>query len=373
MSASTSKLFEPIQVGDLKLNHRVVLAPLTRLRANDEHVSISELTSVYYSQRASVPGSLLISEATFIHRRAGGFTNVPALETEEQLAAWKKVTDAVHEKKSYIFSQLWALGRAAEPDVLESEGLPYVAASDIPFADQPKPRPLTSDEIKEFVQFYATAAANAVNKAGFDGVEIHGANGYLIDQFLQDVSNNRTDEYGGSIENRARFALEVVDAVVKAVGQKKVGIRLSPWGTFGDMRMKDPIPTFKYLVSHIKELYPDFAYIHVVEPRVNGNTDREPEKGESNDFLREVWKPRPFISAGGYNREIALEVADMTGDLIAFGRYYISNPDLPLRLKANIPLTPYDRSLFYKKKSPIGYIDYKFGVDVDKEVKKWGL
>ncbi|CAL1694337.1 unnamed protein product [Somion occarium] len=325
MSARTSKLFEPIQVGDLKLNHRVVLAPLLRLRANDKHVTISELSSVYYSQRASVPGSLLISEATLIHPRAGGFSNVAALETEEQLAAWKKVTYAVHEKKSYIFSQLWAPGRAANPDILESEGFPYVAASDIPLGNKPKPRPLTSAEIREYVQFFATAAANAVDRAGFDGVEIHGANGYLIDQFLQDVSNNRTDEYGGSIENRVRFALEVIDAVVKAVGQKKVGIRLSSWGTYGDMRMKDPIPTFKYYVSRIKELYPELAYIHVVEPRVSSNTDREAEKGESNDFLREIWRPWPFISAGGYNRDVALEAANRTGDLIAFGRYYISN------------------------------------------------
>ncbi|KAI0075622.1 NADH:flavin oxidoreductase/NADH oxidase [Panus rudis PR-1116 ss-1] len=355
---SSSQLFQPIKVGDAELQHRVVLAPLTRYRASKSHV-ISDLAVTYYRQRASTPGTLLITEATFIAARAGGYDNVPAIETPEQVAAWKKVTDAVHEQKSFIFNQLWALGRAAIAANLKRDGFPYIAASDIPLADHDTPRPMTTEEIKEFVQLYAKAAANAI-EAGFDGVEIHGANGYLIDQFLQDVSNNRTDEYGGSIENRARFALEVIDAVVKAVGPKKVGIRLSPWGEFQQMRMKDPIPTFSYLVQKIAERYPDFAYIHVVEPRVNGNIDREPGQGESNDFLRAIWKPRPFIAAGGFKRDTAIKFADETGDLIAFGRFFISNPDLPVRIKKDIAFTPYNRDTFYIPESPVGYIDYPF-------------
>ncbi|KAI0078452.1 NADH:flavin oxidoreductase/NADH oxidase [Panus rudis PR-1116 ss-1] len=373
---SSPKLFQPIQVGDVQLQHRVVMAPLTRFRANKEGV-INDIAQIYYGQRASTPGTLLISEATFIAAQTAGYEHVPALEKPEQLEAWKKVTDAVHAKKSFIFAQLWAHGRAADPEVLKKHGFPYVAPSDIPLLeragappikpeDAVKPRPMTIEEIKEYVQLYATAAANAVNIAGFDGVELHGANGYLIDQFLQDVSNTRTDEYGGSIENRARFALEVIDAVVKAVGAKKIAIRLSPWGKIQDMGMADPVPTFSYLVKQIAEKYPDFAYIHVVEPRVNGIFDRdEVAEHESNDFLRDIWAPRPFISAGGYNRQLALDVAEKKGDLIAFGRLFIANPDLPLRLKLNIPVTPYNRGLFYQVESPEGYIDYPFAEETE--------
>lgn len=228
--------------------------------------------------------------------------------------------DIVHEKGSFIYLQLWALGRAASPEVLDAEGpYPYVSASDVRLEGKPfPPRPLTQTgkyslsglvvsfltheciEIKEYVQYYANAAFNAVHGAGFDGVEIHGANGYLVDQFLQDVSNTRTDDYGGSVENRARFGLEVVDAVVEKIGAERVGIRLSPWGTFGGtylrclrtgnqcadhpvpvgMRMKDPIPTFGYFVGQLAEKHNNLAYVHLVEPRVNGNVNREPEEGE---------------------------------------------------------------------------------------------
>ncbi|EED82236.1 predicted protein [Postia placenta Mad-698-R] len=192
-------------------------------------------------------------------------------------------------------------------------------------------------EIHEYVQLYTAAATNAI-RAGFDGVELHGANGYLIDQFLQDVSNKRTDEYGGSVENRCRFALEVIESVVKAIGVNKVAIRLSPWSTFQDMGMKDPKPTFAYLVSRIAEAHPDFAYVHVVEPRVEGNLDRIVLEAESNDFLRSIWAPRPFITAGGFTRDTAFEAAEKTGELVAFGRFFISNPDLPLRLAKNLPI-----------------------------------
>ncbi|KAI0076972.1 NADH:flavin oxidoreductase/NADH oxidase [Panus rudis PR-1116 ss-1] len=357
---SSSKLFQPAKVGDAQLEHRVVMAPLTRFRADINHV-VSDLVSEYYGQRSRIPGTLIISEATFISAKAGGYDNIPALETPEQIAGWKKVTQVIHKNNSFIFAQLWALGRAAVPAVLARDGFPYISASDIPLSgkESDPPRPLSVEEIQEYVQTYAKAASNAI-EAGFDGVEIHGANGYLIDQFLQDVSNTRTDQYGGSIENRARFALEVIDAIVKAIGAKRVGIRLSPWGTFQDMRMKDPIPTFSYLVNKIKELYPEFAFIHVVEPRVNGVYDETPGEGESNDFLRKLWSPRPFIAAGGLKRDSAIEFADNNGDLVAFGRFFIANPDLPYRLKYDLPLNPYDRSTFHKVLSPDGYLDYPF-------------
>jgi NADPH2 dehydrogenase len=246
---SIPKLFQPIQVGELNLRHRVVMAPLTRFRASDDHVPGPHHT-VYYSQRASAPGTLIITEATYISPEAGGFGNAPGIWSEEQIHAWKevrradthvlslsnsiqfqKVTSAVHAKGSYIFLQLWALGRTAwDPAYKPGLDYPLVSAGDIGIKGQPTPRPLTKEEIKSYVANYAKAARNAVHLAGFDGVEIHNANGYLLDQFVQDVSNNRPDEYGGSIENRARFSLEIVEAVEKEVGQTRMGIRFSPWG-----------------------------------------------------------------------------------------------------------------------------------------------
>ncbi|EIN05623.1 NADH:flavin oxidoreductase/NADH oxidase [Punctularia strigosozonata HHB-11173 SS5] len=350
---SKPKLFQPHKLGSLNLAHRVVLAPLTRFRADKDHIR-GELAKTYYEQRASVPGTLLITEATFIAAKAGGYDHVPGIWSEAQIAGWKRVVEAVHAKGSYIFLQLWALGRATD----------VVSASDVPInGSKSIPRPLTVPEIKEYVQLYATAARNAVHGAAFDGVEIHGANGYLIDQFIQDTSNKRTDKYGGSIENRSRFALEVVNAVIEAVGASRTGIRLSPWSPFQDMRMADPVPQFSQLTCAIRDLHPDMAYLHVVEPRTSGSDDCESHHhDESNDFARDIWRGngRALISAGGYNREKAIAVAEEKGDLVAFGRTFISNPDLPLRLINNIPLTPYNRDVFYLPENPMGYVDYTF-------------
>jgi len=361
---SVPRLFQPMKVGKRMLAHRVVLAPMTRLRATQEHVH-TDLAVEYYAQRASIPGTLLISEGTFIAAEAGGMPNVPGIWSDEQVSAWKRVTDAVHDKGSRIFCQLWALGRAADPDVLAQEDAHFsvVSPSDIPISGKPQPRALTAAEINDYVQKYATAAVNAV-RAGFDGVEMHGANGYLIDQFLQDVSNQRTDSYGGSVENRCRFALEIVESISKVIGADKVALRLTPWGDFQDMRMKDPKPTFSYLVSRIAELYPDFGYIHVVEPLISGSLERDTQAQESNDFLRELWAPRPFINAGGYIRETALIGAERTGDLIAFGRPFLANPDLPLRLAKDLPLAEGNRETYYASAlGPKGYTDYPVSDD----------
>ncbi|CAK5262275.1 unnamed protein product [Mycena citricolor] len=350
---SIPKLFQPIVVGDIQLKHRVVMAPLTRFRADDKNVPLSHVKE-YYSQRGSVEGTLLVTEACFIDERAGGYPNVPGIWSEAQIAAWKEVTEAVHAKGSFIYLQLWALGRAAQPGVLGEN--PYVSASDVPL------------KISEYVQLYARAAVNAVEKAGFDGVEIHGANGYLVDQFLQDVSNTRSDEYGGSVENRTRFALEVVDAVVAAVGQKKSAIRLSPWNNFQDMGMENPKPTFSYLLEQIKARHPELAYIHAVEPRSKGFEvldDSSLPEGTSNDFIRDIWtssdSPRRLVSAGGYSREAAIKDGEK-GDLVAFGRQFISNPDLPARLLHDYSLNPYDRTTFYSAGTldPKGFTDYPF-------------
>ncbi|KAJ7620054.1 NADH:flavin oxidoreductase/NADH oxidase [Roridomyces roridus] len=363
---STPKLFQSTRVGDIELAHRVVFAPTTRLRADSHHVLLPHVAE-YYGQRASTSGSLLISEAAFIAARAGGYTNPPGIWSDEQIAAWKKVTDAVHAKGSYMFLQLWALGRAAEPAVLAAEGLPFVSASNIPAGTGEVPRPLSVEEIQEYIQLYATAASNAVHKAGFDGVEIHGANGYLLDQFLHDRSNVRTDTYGGSIENRVRFPLEVVEAVVNAVGETKTGFRISPWGTFNDMQFDEPKPTFTHLVTELRDRFPKLAYLHVVEPRVDGTTTVDVKAGYSNDFIREIWGSRPLISAGGYNRETALAAAEEKGDLIAFARPYIANPDLPYRLLHGIALAVGNRALYYAPGSidPAGYTDYPFAPVVE--------
>lgn len=276
--AENTKLFTPIKVGSTELDHRVAMAPLTRFRADKNHVPTDVMTQ-YYAQRAVVPGTLIISEATFISAKAGGYPNIPGLWSDAQLAAWKKITDAVHAKGSKMFVQLWFLGRAGHPDPVGSGGaLPdedfdyehdFVSSSDIKmYPEGPSPRPMTEEEIWATIGDYATAAKNAVEKGGFDGVEIHGAHGYLIDQFTQDTCNKRTDQWGGSIENRSRFALEVTKAVVKAVGKEKTGIRLSPWAQFQGMRMADPIPQFSYLIHELREL--DLAFLHIVEPRVSG-------------------------------------------------------------------------------------------------------
>ncbi|KAI0671112.1 NADH:flavin oxidoreductase/NADH oxidase [Trametes maxima] len=357
-------LFKPIQVGDLTVNHRVVHAPLTRFRADKNHTH-TDIAATYYSQRASTPGTLLIAEATFITAHAGLFAHVPGVYNNEQISAWKKVVDAVHEKGSHIFLQLWALGRAAQVHELEEANpeYPYVSASALPLSDREGdvPRALTVPEIKQYAEDYVTAAHNAVYGAGFDGVEIHCAHGYLIDQFLQDVSNKRTDEYGGSIENRCRFALEVIGAVIRAIGETKTAFRISPWSRYQDMRMEDPVPTFSYLVSRVAELYPQIAYLSVVEPGVHGGADADPRSGESNDFIREIWRPRPLISAGRYTRDTAMKRAEENaGELIAFGRLFLANPDLPLRLFKGLLLNCWDRAIYSTPEDPHGYIDYPF-------------
>jgi len=251
-----SKLFQPIRVGRMDLQHRVVLCPLTRLRANKDHVH-GDLALEYYTQRASTPGTLLITEATAIHPHAAGLSHIPFIYTDEQITAWRRVrshvlwrffgsrsltygpvqvTDSVHKKGSFIYAQLWAIGPTAEPGVLEAENPGQSVVPVGPSAIQRRgasvvPRPLTIPEIKEYVRRFQRAAEVAVNQAGFDGVMLHSANGYLVDQFLQDVSNQRTDEYGGSVENRARFALEILEAITKSIGGDRTAIRVGPWGT----------------------------------------------------------------------------------------------------------------------------------------------
>ncbi|KAH9056798.1 hypothetical protein EDB87DRAFT_1686815 [Lactarius vividus] len=365
MSSSVSPLFQPLRVGTVDLQHRVVMAPLTRLRANKDHV-LGELAKTYYTQRSSVPGTLIISEATIIAPQATGYPNVPGIWSDAQIAAWKSITDAVHANGSYMFLQLWACGRTADPALLKEEGgFDLVAPSPIPLENN-VPRELTVAEIKEYVQLYSKAASNAI-KAGFDGVEIHVANGCLPDQFLQTVSNERTDEYGGSVENRMRFPLEVVKALVKTVGAERTAVRLSPWSQFQGMGMKDPLPTFTTFVERIRDEHPNLAYIHVIEPRVSNFTVAavtDENRVQSNEELRKIWGDRPYIVAGGMDRATAIDTVSKYGGLVAFGRHFIANPDLPLRLKEGLPLTGYNRDTFYVAETAAGYIDYPFANDI---------
>ncbi|KZO98357.1 putative NADPH2 dehydrogenase chain OYE2 [Calocera viscosa TUFC12733] len=357
-SVANTALFTPLKVGTMQLRHRIAMAPLTRYRGHPDHTP-SEMAITYYAQRASFPGTLLITEATFIAEEAGGYRDVPGIYTQKHIDGWKKITDAVHAKGSFIYLQLWALGRAADETVLKEYGVDVVSSSNIPLKDHAIPHPLTQDEIKKYVGHYATAAKNAI-EAGFDGVEIHGANGYLIDQFIQNVANNRTDEYGGTIEKCCRFALEVADAVSSAIGQERTGIRLSPWSEFQGMRVADPVSTFSYLAEQLKTRFPDFAYLHVTEPRVQGNVDRTAPVNENNDFLRKIWAPKVLLSAGGFKEQLTKDVVPRWGDVIVYGRYFISNPDLPLRLKKGIPFTEWDRDTWYAHgpTASAGYIDY---------------
>lgn len=364
-------LFDPIRIGSLPLSHRVAMAPLTRFRATDAHVHNS-LATEYYSQRASVAGTLLITEATFISPRASGYANVPGIYNKDQIEAWKNVTDAVHDKGSYIFCQLWALGRVAQPELVRKEAGEkwFVSSSAKPMeAGGEEPRALDEEDIWGFVADYAQAAKNAI-EAGFDGVEVHGANGYLIDQFTQDTVNQRTDAWGGSVEKRSRFALEVTKAVVEAVGSEKVGIRLSPFSPFQGMKMADPLKQFSHLIEGLREL--KLVYLHLVESRVTGSADFEAT--EKVDPLMKVWgNTSPLLLAGGFQPDSAKRAVEEEYPgydvLVVFGRHFISNPDLPFRIEKGIELTKYDRDSFYNAKSPKGYVDYPFSKEWEAQSK----
>ncbi|KAF2747384.1 FMN-linked oxidoreductase [Sporormia fimetaria CBS 119925] len=359
MTNTNSRLFKPLQVGNVTLKNRVAMAPLTRFRADDEHVPLP-FVAEYYGQRASIPGTLLITEATFISQKNGGYANVPGIYNQAQIDSWRKVTDAVHKKGSFIYLQLWALGRVADKKQAEKEGIEITSASAVALQpDGATPREMTKEEIKETVQAYAQAAKNAVD-AGFDGVEIHGANGYLIDQFLQDVVNQRTDEYGGSVENRSRFAVEVTEAVVKAVGAERTGIRLSPFSVFQGMHMKEPIPQFTDIVTKLSKY--GLAYLHLVESRISGNANVDVAEESLDPFVK-IYNG-PILIAGGLKPESAAKLLDEEypeKDVVAvFGRYFISTPDLVYRLQKGIEFNEYDRDSFYIPKSEKGYIDYPF-------------
>ncbi|WP_413164199.1 alkene reductase [Capilliphycus salinus ALCB114379] len=356
-------LLKPVQLGAYKLSNRMVMAPLTRMRAASGNVP-QEMNVIYYRQRASA--GLIISEASQISPQGLGYPNTPGIYSAEQVEGWKKVTQAVHDEGGRIFLQLWHVGRISHPSLQPNGELPVAPSAIAPegmantfSGEQPfvTPRALETEEIPEIVEQYRQAAYNA-KLAGFDGVEIHSANGYLLDQFLHDGSNKRTDRYGGSLENRARFLMEVVEAVTSVWDRDKVGVRLSPSSTFGTVFDSDPEALFNYVVSELNRF--NLAYLHLVEPRIQGNQTVEDDgNGLGARHFRSIYQGT-IISAGGYTRETGeavLEAGD--ADLVAYGRLFIANPDLPKRFALNAPLNEYDRSTFYGGDER-GYTDYPF-------------
>ena len=363
-----SKLFEPLQLGDLTLPNRIIMAPLTRMRSEQPGNIPTDMNAKYYAQRASA--GLIISEATQISQQGQGYPSTPGIHSAEQVKGWKLVTDAVHEAKGRIFLQLWHVGRISHPSHQPDGALPVAPSAIVPensgtytadWQETPivKPRSLETSELAGIVADYKKGAQNAKD-AGFDGVEVHGANGYLLDQFLQDGSNKRTDQYGGSIENRARLFLEVVDTAIDVWGKDRVGARLSPYGEFNGVNDSDPIALFTYVLRELEVR--GIAFVDLIEPRAThaGMQDGTLEGKPQTASVFSGAYSGVLISAGGHTPDSAYEDTEKgLVDAVAFGRHFIANPDLPERIKAHAALNAYDRSTFYGGDMK-GYTDYPF-------------
>jgi N-ethylmaleimide reductase len=365
--SSVPTLFDPTQAGDLQLANRIVLAPLTRNRAPDA-IPVP-LMAEYYAQRAS--GGLLITEATAISHQGQGYADVPGLYGTAQLDGWKQVTQAVHDAGGKIVVQLWHVGRVSHTELQPDGGQP-VAPSAITaktktvlikdgtptFVDTSAPRALQADELPAIVHSYQAAARNAVETAGFDGVEVHGANGYLLDQFLKTGANQRTDEWGGSIENRARLLLDVTRTITSAIGGGRTGIRLSPVTPANDVHDADPQPLFDYVVRQLAPL--NLAYIHIIEGATGGERelpDRPFDYAALKTAYREAGGQGAWMVNNGYDKSLAEQAVANGADLVAFGKPYIANPDLVERLRRNAPLNTPDKTTFYGGGAK-GYTDY---------------
>jgi N-ethylmaleimide reductase len=355
---TTSKLLEPFKLGPLTLPNRLVMAPLTRNRAVPPGMVPSPLAIAYYGQRASA--GLLITEATQVSQQGQGYQDTPGIYSKEQVEGWRKVTERVHGNGGRIFNQIWHVGRVSHtalqagggkpvaPSAIRAKGKTFVNNQ---FTDISEPRALELSELPGIIDDFRRGAANAL-AAGFDGVEIHGANGYLLEQFAKDGSNRRTDAYGGSIENRARLMLEVSKAVVSEVGAERTGIRISPVTPANDISDSNPQPLYDHIVDGLEAL--KLAYIHVVEGATGGPRDIAPFDYPS---LRKRFK-RAYIANNGYDFALAEKMlADKAVDLIAFGKPFISNPDLVERLKRGAPLNEWDKNTFYGGGAK-GYTDY---------------
>ena len=366
-STSRPHLFSPIQLGSLDLKHRVIMAPLTRSRSVQPDSVPGDLMRTYYEQRAS-DGGLIISEATNISLTSRGWLGAPGLYTDEQVKGWRKVVSSVHAKGGHMFAQLWHTGRSSHT-AMTGGAMPVSASVDPGYWEHPNHlvsipggwarstphRALAVSEIGQIVEDYRRAAERAM-EAGFEGVELHAANGYLVDQFLQNGSNKRTDEYGDSIENRSRFLFEILTALISVWGAERVAVRLGPNGTWNGMSDSNPEALFAFVVEKLNDY--DLAYLHIIETRIAGSDLIDAGQGTvASETLRRIFNGK-LIAAGGFEPASAEQiVASGTVDAVAFGRYFVSNPDLPLRIREGLPLSPYDRGTFYTFDEH-GYTDY---------------
>ncbi|KAK6464448.1 NAPDH dehydrogenase [Scheffersomyces coipomensis] len=383
-SLKSTNLFKPLQIGNISLKHRVTHLPTTRFRATAEHVP-TDLQLKYYTDRSIAPGTLLITEATFVSEKLGLYRNVPGIWNEEQTKAWKTIVDSVHEANSFISIQLWSLGRTGDPKFLKERGLDFIAPSAIYFDEASQKaaeeagnpiRALTEDEIHDIIyNQFPNAVKNSI-KAGFDIVELHSANGYLLEQFLQPTSNQRTDKYGGSIENRTRIVLEIVDNLInnEGIDPKQLAIRLSPFNTYqGSLAEKEPthpIATYGYLVSELQQRAlkgQELAYLSVVQ-----------NAGSNVDFINQIWTGK-IVKCGFYSTQddYTNVIKDVEADdrtAIGFGKKFIANPDLVERLSNDQELNAFDASTFY------GYTNYGYNtyptlneigkLEIDEEAEK---
>ncbi|KAK6458691.1 NAPDH dehydrogenase [Scheffersomyces xylosifermentans] len=389
-----TNLLKPIKVGKITLQNRVVHLPTTRNRASSEHIP-TDLNEQYYSDRSISPGTLLISEATLISEKQGLLPNVPGIWNKKQVNAWKKVTDGVHKKGSFITLQLGALGRAGNPASLKADGFDLTAPSPLYSTEEAKKaaedagnpiREFTQEEIEDLIlNQYTNAAKNGI-AAGFDIIEMHAASGYLLEQFINPSSNKRTDKYGGSIENRSRFVLELIDQLASVVDAERLAIRLSPFSTFQGMLAENeevhPIASFGYILSELQRRANEgnkLAYVSLVDSRLNADWSESPV---DNSFAQQIWKGI-ILRGGNYTyddkndwKAVASDVDADDRTLIGFGRHFIANPDLVERLKEGHKLNPYDRDTFYTN-SNYGYNTYptlvsKYEIDIDEESKRFG-
>jgi len=358
---STPDLFSSLQLGPLELPNRIFMAPLTRCRASQGHVP-NALNAEYYEQRASA--GLIISEATSVSPRGYGYPNTPGIHTEAQVDGWKKITNAVHAKGGHMYLQLWHVGRISHPAYQEDGTLPVAPSAVKPkgqvftgtaMEDYVTPRALEKGEIPGIIEEYIHGAKLA-KEAGFDGVEIHNANGYLLDQFLRDGTNQRGDSYGGSVQNRARLTLEITEAVCSVWGADRVGIRFSPAGVFNDMRDSNPLETFGHVLEELNRF--GLAYAHITQVTAQDIAHGAVE-GVGPKELKPFWKSK-VVSAGGFTFESGNKaLAEGWADAIAFGVPFIANPDLPERFRKNAPLNKPDEASFYGGTEK-GYTDYPF-------------
>ncbi|GAA5027279.1 alkene reductase [Marivirga lumbricoides] len=355
-------LLQPIKIGDLELKNRVAMAPMTRSRAdNPGKVPTADLQGLYYQQRASA--GLIITEGSQVSEKAVGYVNTPGIHTKEQTEGWKEVTKMVHAEGGKIFIQLWHVGRISHPDFHNGD-LPHAPSAINPeaqsytpegFKDTVTPKEMTIEDIKQTVQDFKNAAKNAW-EAGFDGVEIHSSNGYLLHQFFSSTSNKRTDEYGGSKENRARILFEIIDAIKEVMPENRIGLRLNPslHGIFGMTLNEETIPTFDYIIEKLNEY--DLAYLHLSEP-FNDVSDVEFAEPQIAKRYRPIYKGTIIINAN-FDQEkgnAVIEAGD--ADMVAYGKLYISNPDLVERFEQGAELAEFDTDTFYTPGHK-GYTDY---------------